>query len=153
VTCGITISLELSKSWETIVRPEDAGWSSEKLALARAYAGQIGSAAVMIVEDGLVVDAWGDLTRNYQCHFMRKSLLSALIGIHAGEGNIDLSKTMEELGIDDTAPSLTVEEKQATVGDLIRARSGIYHLAGGGIQHGGSALRTTQPRPGSILVL
>ncbi len=60
---------------------------------------------------------------------MRKSLLSALIGIHADEGHIDLSKTMEELGIDDNEPSLTPAEKQATVGDLIKARSGIYHPA------------------------
>jgi CubicO group peptidase (beta-lactamase class C family) len=36
---------------------------------------------------------------------------------------------MEELGIDDNEPSLTPVEKQATVGDLIKARSGIYHPA------------------------
>jgi len=60
---------------------------------------------------------------------MRKSLLSALIGIHVDEGHIDLSKTMEELGIDDKQPSLTPEEKKATVGDLLKARSGIYHPA------------------------
>jgi hypothetical protein len=41
----------------------------------------------------------------------------------------DLSKTIEELGIDDYPPELTTEEKQATVGDLIKARSGIYHAA------------------------
>jgi CubicO group peptidase (beta-lactamase class C family) len=83
----------------------------------------------MIVEDGIVVDAWGDVTRKYKCHSMRKSLLSALIGIHVDEGRIDLSKTLEELGIDDNQPSLTPSEKQATVGDLIKARSGIYHPA------------------------
>ena len=60
---------------------------------------------------------------------MRKSLLSALIGVHVDAGNIDLSKTMKELGIDDYEPSLTLAEKQATVGDLIKARSGIYHEA------------------------
>jgi len=60
---------------------------------------------------------------------MRKSLISALIGIHVDEGHIDLSKTMEELGIDDNEPSLTTVEKQATVADLIKARSGIYHVA------------------------
>ncbi len=36
---------------------------------------------------------------------------------------------MEELGIDDNEPSLTPAEKQATVGNLIKARSGIYHPA------------------------
>ena len=33
------------------------------------------------------------------------------------------------MGIDDNEPSLTETEKQATVGDLIKARSGIYHPA------------------------
>jgi CubicO group peptidase (beta-lactamase class C family) len=33
------------------------------------------------------------------------------------------------LGIDDNEPSLTLEEKQARVIDLLKARSGIYHAA------------------------
>jgi CubicO group peptidase (beta-lactamase class C family) len=112
--------------WQKPETPEQLGWSSEKLAEANAYSKQIGSAAVMIVDDGVVVDAWGDITRRFQCHSMRKSLMSALIGVHVDEGNIDLSKTMEDLGIDRMEPSLTAEEKQATVSDLIKARSGIY---------------------------
>jgi CubicO group peptidase (beta-lactamase class C family) len=115
--------------WQKAKSPEQLGWSSEKLLLAHEYSKKIGSAAVMIVHDGVVVDAWGDITKNFQCHSMRKSLLSGLIGIHVGEGHIDLSKTMAQLGIDDDPPSLTPEEKQATVGDLIKARSGIYHPA------------------------
>jgi CubicO group peptidase (beta-lactamase class C family) len=112
--------------WHKAQTPEQVGWSSEKLAQARAFSKQIGSAAVMIVDDGVVVDAWGDITRRFQCHSMRKSLMSALIGVHVDEGDIDLSKTMGDLGIDRVEPSLTAEEKKATIGDLIRARSGIY---------------------------
>ncbi|RLC69961.1 MAG: amide hydrolase, partial [Chloroflexi bacterium] len=100
------------KVWQRAETPEQIGWSSEKLTVARAYSERIGSAAVMIVDDGIVVDAWGDITRKYKCHSMRKSLLSALIGIHVDEGHIDLSNTMEELGIDDNEPSLTPAEKQ-----------------------------------------
>jgi CubicO group peptidase (beta-lactamase class C family) len=117
------------EAWQKAATPEELGWSSEKLAAARAYSKKIGSAAVMIVDDGIVVDAWGDTTRRFACHSMRKSLLSALIGIHVDEGHIDLSKTLEELGIDDTEPFLTATEKEATVADLIKARSGIYHVA------------------------
>jgi len=117
------------ETWQRATTPEQLGWSSEKLAAARAYSEKIGSAAVMIVDDGIVVDAWGDTTRKFAGHSMRKSLLSALIGIHVDEGHIDLSKTLEELGIDDTEPSLTATEKQATIADLIKARSGIYHVA------------------------
>ena len=115
--------------WQKIESPEQIGWASEKLQLVQEYSKEIGSAAVMIVYDGVVVDAWGDLTRNFQCHSMRKSLLSSLIGIHVEEGHIDLNKTMAQIGIGDYEPSLTAEEKQATVGALIKARSGIYHPA------------------------
>jgi CubicO group peptidase (beta-lactamase class C family) len=106
-----------------------AGWSREKLKAARDYSATIKTAAVMIVEHGAVVDEWGETDRKFNCHSMRKSLLSALYGIHVQAGHVRLSKTLTELGIDDNAPSLTVAEKQATIHDLLKARSGIYHPA------------------------
>lgn len=115
--------------WQKEDHPDRLGWSSEKLASARKFSKVIGTDAVMIVDDGVVIDAWGDISRNFQCHSMRKSILSGLIGIHVDEGNIDLDATLDQLGIDDHAPSLSSIEKQATVSDLIRARSGIYHPA------------------------
>jgi hypothetical protein len=33
---------------------------------------------------------------------MRKSLISALYGIYVADGKIDIAKTLDELGIDDT---------------------------------------------------
>jgi CubicO group peptidase (beta-lactamase class C family) len=116
--------------WAWASSPESLGWSSDKLAAARAYAERIGSAAVMIVNDGVVVDAWGDLERKYQCHSMRKSLISALYGIYVADGRIDLTRTLEDLGIDDLTP-LTEVEKTATVADLLSARSGVYIEAAG----------------------
>jgi CubicO group peptidase (beta-lactamase class C family) len=95
----------------------------------RDYATAIGTAALMIVKDGVVIEDWGETARKFNCHSMRKSFLSALYGIQAAEGHIDLSKTLAELGIDDNEPSLTDEEKRATVLDLLKARSGVYHPA------------------------
>jgi CubicO group peptidase (beta-lactamase class C family) len=118
------------KTWQWAKSPEQVGWSSDKLAQARAFADRIDSAAVMIVHHGIVVDAWGDITRNCICHSMRKSLLSGLVGIYVAEGKIDTSKTLAELGIDDHTP-LTEVEKQATVADLLKARSGVYIPAAG----------------------
>ena len=118
-----------TKHWHKAQTPEQLGWSSEKLAVAREYSKQVDTAGLMIVDNGVVVDAWGDIAKNFQCHSMRKSIMSAIIGVHVDQGNLDLSKTIEELGIDDYPPALTAEEKQATVGDLIKARSGIYHAA------------------------
>ena len=118
-----------NEKWQKAEIPEQLGWSSEKLAVAREFSKKIDTAAVMIVDNGVVVDAWGDIAKNFQCHSMRKSIMSAIIGVHVEKGTLDLSKTMAELGIDDYAPALSLEEKQATVRDLIKARSGIYHRA------------------------
>ncbi len=126
---GTPMSLYPGENWSKATRPELLGWSPQKLAEAKAYTDSIDTSAVMIVDDGVVVDAWGDITRRFQCHSMRKSLLSAMLGIQVEREKIDLAKTLGELAIDDNPPSLTPEEKRATVGDLIKARSGIYHPA------------------------
>ena len=117
------------KSWDKAASVAKLGWSPKKLKEAREYAVSIGSAAVMIVEDGLVIDEWGETARKFNIHSIRKSFLSALYGIHVKEGHIRLNKTLGELGIDDNAPALTPIEKKATILDLLEARSGIYHPA------------------------
>lgn len=83
----------------------------------------------MIVHHGAVVAEWGDTAAKTPLASVRKSLLSALIGIALERGEIDLSQPIGALGIDDNEPSLTAEEKSATVRDLLTARSGIYHAA------------------------
>jgi CubicO group peptidase (beta-lactamase class C family) len=110
------------------VPADRAGWSEDKLKEARAYAGTINTDAVMVVAGGHVVDEWGETAKRFNVHSIRKSFLSALYGIHVREGQIPLSKTLADLGIDDRSP-LTPVEKSATVGDLLKARSGIYHPA------------------------
>lgn len=55
--------------------------------------------------------------------------MSALAGIQIAEGRLRPEATLAELGIDDTEPALTAEEKRATVRDLLMARSGVYHRA------------------------
>jgi CubicO group peptidase (beta-lactamase class C family) len=118
-----------AESWQKVASPEELGWSTKKLQAARQYADSIGSAAVVIVTGGMILDQWGDTTRRFQCHSIRKSFLSALYGIHVKRGEIKLSKTLQQLGIDDNEPSLTPVEKKASVADLLKARSGIYHPA------------------------
>jgi reactive intermediate/imine deaminase len=117
------------RQWQRYASPEDAGWSSARLREAWDYAKTIKTAAVMVVAGGRVVDEWGETSTRYNIHSIRKSLLSALYGIHVQDGEIDLSKTLADLGIDDNAPSLTAIEKTATLRDVIEARSGVYHPA------------------------
>jgi CubicO group peptidase (beta-lactamase class C family) len=108
--------------------PEEAGWSSSKLDEARKFSEQIGSAAVMVVHDGAVLAAWGDVERRFLCHSMRKSFLSALYGIHLDQGTLRRDATLRELDIDDEPP-LTEKERAASVMDLLASRSGVYHPA------------------------
>jgi hypothetical protein len=77
-------------------------------------------------------DPAGGLPKRCTCSSRRLSAPSPLkraSRIAASEGRISLTGTLAELGIDDKPPSLTDAEKQATVRDLLMARSGVYHPA------------------------
>ena len=87
---------------------------------------QGGSTALLAIRGGRVVFASGHNARRSSVASVRKSLIGILYGIAVAEGDIDLTATLGDLGIDDLAP-LTDGEKQATVADLLAARSGVYH--------------------------
>jgi CubicO group peptidase (beta-lactamase class C family) len=133
------------KSWGQISSSEKTGWSKEKLGAAHAYADSIHSSAVMIVQRGEVVDQWGDIDKKILSYSVRKSLLSALYGIYCAEGAIDINQTLEQLGIDDSPDPLTKEERQARVVDLLRARSGVYHV----VDFETDFMKKTRPARGS----
>src|ERR1700761_4708104 len=114
--------------WDQIA-PAQSGWSAPQLAEAEEWSQGIGSTAVVIVQHGAIVGSWGETSANILLNSARKSLLSALIGIAVAHRQINLGATIGDLGIDDNPPSLTADEKQATVRDLLEARSGVYHAA------------------------
>jgi hypothetical protein len=122
-------SPEIDENQLEYVTPEEVGYSSQQLNDAKQFAEQSGYAALMALYDGKVFFYWGETAKNYKCHSIRKPFLSALYGIHVFPGNISLDATLEDLGIDDIPPSLTYEEKQTTVRDLLKSRSGVYHEA------------------------
>ena len=111
------------------VTPEAVGWSSQKLEEAKAFAEKIHSAAVMVLYDGKVFISWGKVAAKYSVHSIRKPFLSALYGIYSARGKIDLDATLEKLNINDIPPSLTAKERTATIRDLLKSRSGVYHDA------------------------
>ena len=115
-------------AWQRYVSPEDAGFDSMRLKDAEKYWRTTGSSAAMIVRGGAVVAAWGDVDRRYMCHSARKSLLSALYGVHVDAGKIDVDKTLADLDIDEDPP-LSEQEKAARISDLLKARSGVYLTA------------------------
>ena len=81
------------KHWSQIARPEDAGWSTQKLARARAFADSIDTAAVIIVDHGQIISQWGSTQSKYNVHSVRKSLLSGLYGIAVSKGAINPNST------------------------------------------------------------
>jgi CubicO group peptidase (beta-lactamase class C family) len=125
---GICAGQNPETGWKQYAFPEEAGWSSDSLMKAEAYFDSIDAAAFLVVHDGKVLLSWGDVTRRYMCHSVRKSFLSALYGTHVDDGSVDLDVTLADLGIDDKQP-LSDTEKQARIRDLLKARSGVYHPA------------------------
>ncbi len=136
--CAVSLALPDARAqtfpgaaWERLSESEAsaAGWSREKLTAARDYAATIDTEAVMIITQGKVLDSWGAVDQKFNVHSIRKSLISALCGLQVADGKLRLQATMAELGIDDNEPALTEVEKRATVHDLLKARSGVYHPA------------------------
>ncbi|MBW7968836.1 serine hydrolase [Bradyrhizobium sp. BR 10289] len=95
----------------------------------QSYARKYRPTAIMVVQNGLVVAASGDVSRKVNVRSVRKSFLSALYGLAIDRGQINIDSTLAQLGIDDIAPSLTADEQHATVRQLLMARSGVYHPA------------------------
>jgi CubicO group peptidase (beta-lactamase class C family) len=112
--------------WQQYAEPAQAGWSVNQLEGAKRYADSIGLAATMIIHKGAVVASWGDVERKYRVHSIRKSFINALYGMSVRDGQIKLDQTLAQLCIDDGVNPLSPAEKQATVHDLLQARSGIF---------------------------
>jgi CubicO group peptidase (beta-lactamase class C family) len=115
--------------WMRYADPAEAGFDAAQLETARATWEGLPSSAFMVIADGAVVAAWGDVSRRFMCHSVRKSFMSALYGIVWDRGDIELNKTLADLGIDDIGAGLLETEKQARILDLLKARSGIFHPA------------------------
>jgi CubicO group peptidase (beta-lactamase class C family) len=134
-----------STSWAKAEDPAAIGWSAEKLGKAEEYTQAYAPTAVIIVQDGRVIASSGDVSHKVNVRSVRKSLLSALYGVGVANGRIGLDRTIGELDTDDRAPSLSDTEKQATIRDLLMARSGIYHPAA----YEGSDAKTRRPQRNS----
>jgi CubicO group peptidase (beta-lactamase class C family) len=115
-------------AWDSITDPRAAGWSRERLDSVRARLATLASTGFVAIVGGRVLMSYGDLQTVSYLASVRKSVLSMLIGNYVRKGTIDLSKSLADLGMDDHG-GLTDSEKQATVKDLLTARSGVYHAA------------------------
>jgi dihydroorotase/N-acyl-D-amino-acid deacylase len=128
-------------TWQRVADPTRAGWSKAGLDSVQATISRMNSSAMVVVEHGRIVYSYGDLTAQSYLASVRKSILSMLYGIEIARGHIDTAKTLAQLGIDDLG-GLLPREKEATIQDLLGARSGVYHIA----SYAGDFLAEAPPR-------
>ena len=117
------------KEWEFAEHPLQEGWDKSKLDyLHKFIRDSTQMTSFMVVQHGKIVFDYGDLEENSYIASCRKSILAMLYGEHIRSGEISLEETLRNLGIDDVG-GLLPEEKEATVKDIISARSGVFHEA------------------------
>lgn len=120
-----------AEGWET-AKPAEMGYSQEKLnAVKKHIVSKTHGTGACIIVGGKMIFKYGYLDRLSYIASCRKSILSMMYGKYVENGTVDLNKTVGELGLDDIQ-GLTDAEKEATVNDLITARSGVYHPASNG---------------------
>ena len=136
-------------NWTLNEHPEENGWNLEELKTYRKYiTDSTKITGLVIVHKGQIVFSYGDIKENSYIASCRKSVLSMLYGRYVLNGQIDLKKTVGDLGLDDVGGLLAIEKK-ASIKDIISARSGVYHKEGypGGMQE--YAPKRGSVKPGS----
>jgi len=115
------------KEWARIDAPS-AGTTAARLEALRAILGGGQTTGMMVVVGGRAVFEYGNTAEVSYIASCRKSVISMLYGKYVTNRTIPLTKTLRELGVDDKG-GLLPSELDATVGDLLSARSGVYHPA------------------------
>ena len=136
----------LADPWP-VAEPESVGFQKDKLEKVAEYAKEkTGTTGLVVAVDGKIIYTYGDIRQVSYIASCRKSVLSMLYGKYVANGTINLDETVGQLGIDDLQ-GLLPQEKEATVYDLITARSGVYHPASnpGGIPEGKKYERGATP--------
>ena len=85
----------------------------------------LNTTGLLIIKSGKIAFEYGDTKEISYLASARKSVLSMMYGKYVSDGTINLNTTLEELGINDLN-SLNENEKQATIDQIINARSGVY---------------------------
>ena len=128
-------------TWERADRPESVGFSSVKLEAVRERLATMATTGLVAVSQGRVFFEYGNITEVSYIASVRKSVLAMLFGNYVESGKVRLDKTLAEMGITDHG-GLTPQEQEATIADLLSAKSGVYHPA----SNAGDNLADAPPR-------
>ncbi len=135
------ISVFPGAEWEYIPEPETVGYSKEGLGSVREFLKTIPTTGLVVVVSGRVLMDYGETTELSYLASVRKSVLAMIFGNYVANGKVKLEKSLAELGITDHG-GLTPKELEATIADLLSARSGVYHPA----SNSGDNLANAPPR-------
>ena len=114
--------------WQSVSDPGALGATPARLEDLRGVlrAGQ--TTGMLVIVGGRILFEYGDVAEVSYIASARKSLVSMLYGNYVTNGTIRLQSNLRALGVDDTG-GLLPKELDATVQDLLEARSGVYHPA------------------------
>ena len=127
--------------WERVAAPEAVGFSRAKLDAVAGRAREMATTSYVAVVKGRIVADYGDTAHLSYVASVRKSVLAMLFGNYVSSGKVRLDTTLKELKITDVG-GLSDQELEATIGDLLAARSGVYHEA----SYSGDDLASAPPR-------
>ncbi len=141
-------------TWEYVARGELSayGWSSDVLQKLTGFIrDESNTTGLVVIDRGRVVYQYGDIEELSYVASVRKSILAMLYGYWVENGTIELTSTLETLKVDDIGGLLPIERK-ATIGQVIAARSGVFHPA----SYSGDDLAEAPPRgsqpPGAYML-
>ena len=117
--------------WEASSSPQRNAACRDAIGNVRNYLQTLDTTALMAVKDGRVLLGYGPVEKTSILFSARKSILAMMFGKYVANGTIILDKTLADVGIDDVG-GLQPIERQASLRDLLAARSGVYHAAANG---------------------
>lgn len=127
------------------------GFSAEGLEALDRYVTAQSTHSMRVTVGGQLLFTHGPQDETSYIASVRKSVLAMLYGPFVADGTIDLDATLEDIGFDDIGGLLPIE-KQATIRDLISARSGIYHVASNGGDNSADAPERGSQQPGTYFL-
>lgn len=136
------------ENWAVADNPAALGYSDDELAKLTDYLRTQNTQSLHVSVNGKEIYSYGDTSTTVYIASVRKSVLAMMYGKYVKDGTISLDATLNDLGIDDVGGLLPIE-KQATVKDLISARSGVYHKASNGGDNSADAPPRGSQKPGT----
>lgn len=149
IRCETDTKLIKSQPWKEYSSYEEAGFDEKKLDNLTAFIKEnSNTSGLVVISDGKKIYQYGDIRDISYIASCRKSILAMLMGKYVENGTIDLSKTLDELEIDDIEGLMEIE-KSATVDHLATARSGVFHIASNSGYDTRNILKRGSVKPGT----